>query len=105
MGDEVLDSVVRQYCESQRSPELTLAWHGGEPTLMGLEFFRRAVELEKRHAGGRRVLNSLQTNATLITDEWAAFLAENAFRVQVSIDGPVEHHDAFRKDRGSPPLF
>lgn len=86
--------------------EVVVAFQGGEPTLMGLDFFRRTIELERRHAGPRqRVRNTIQTNATLIDDEWAAFLAEHGFLVGVSIDGPPAMHDAFRVDKGGKPTF
>jgi len=105
MPDEVLETFVRDYIAAQDVPVVTFAWQGGEPTLLGLDFFRRVVELQKRHAGGRRIENALQTNAVLLDDEWAAFLAEHAFLVGLSIDGPRELHDRYRVDRGGKPTF
>jgi len=98
MSDGVLESFVRQYLESQPPGEVSFAWQGGEPTLLGLEFFRRAVALQARYAGGRRVANALQTNGVLIDDRWAEFLAEHRFLVGVSIDGPPGLNDRFRRD-------
>ena len=103
MSDAVLESFVRQYLESQPPGEVSFAWQGGEPTLLGLEFFRRAVELQARYAGGRRVTNALQTNGVLIDDRWAEFLAEHRFLVGVSIDGPPELNDRFRRDPSGGP--
>ncbi|MDR3707797.1 MAG: anaerobic sulfatase maturase [Capsulimonadaceae bacterium] len=105
MRDDVLERYVRQYIESQDAPEVTFAWQGGEPTLMGLAYYRKAVELQKQYAGGRRINNSLQTNGTLLDDEWGDFLGENGFLVGVSIDGPRELHDHYRVDKRSRPTF
>jgi uncharacterized protein len=103
MSPGTLETFVRQYLESQPRGEVTFAWQGGEPTLLGREFFRRAVELQARFAGGRRVRNALQTNGLLIDEPWAEFLAENGFLVGVSIDGPPELHDRFRRDPAGEP--
>ncbi len=103
MSDAILESFTRQYLEAFDGPQVTFAWQGGEPTLMGLEFFRLAVALQKRHANGRRVRNTLQTNGTLLDDEWGAFLAEHRFLVGLSLDGPAALHDAQRLDRRGRP--
>jgi uncharacterized protein len=104
MSDSVLESFTRQYLRSQESPEIVFGWQGGEPTLMGLDFFRRAVELQGENRPPRtRVLNTLQTNGVRLTDEWCAFLAEHGFLVGISIDGPAELHDAYRVDKGGKP--
>ena len=104
MPDDVLDTMMRKFL-SLRLPQNVLCWQGGEPTLAGLDFFRRAVELEKEHgADGQVVSNALQTNGQVIDDAWARFLAEYRFLVGLSIDGPAEIHDAQRVDargRGS----
>ena len=105
MSDEVLEAYIRKAAEYQAVPELLYAWQGGEPTLMGIDFFRKAVELEKRHAGGRRVVNTLQTNGILLDDEWCRFLAGNKFLVGLSLDGPKDIHDRYRKDRRGEPTF
>ncbi len=95
--DEVLERFVADYIEGQDAPEIPFTWHGGEATLMGLPFFRRVVELQKKHCPpGRTIANDLQTNGTLLDDAWCAFLAENSFLVGLSIDGPRELHDAYR---------
>lgn len=94
MGDEVLEAYTLQILAQ---PEPLFAWQGGEPTLMGFEFFRRAVELQVKHGDGKRVQNTLQTNGVLIDDEWAAFLSDNDFLVGLSIDGPKHLHDAHRQ--------
>lgn len=101
MADDVLDSYVRQYIEAQPpgSPEVNFAWQGGEPTLLGVDFFRRAVALQKKYARhGQRVTNSLQTNGLLLDDEWCAFLRDEEFLVGISIDGPEDLHDRYRLD-------
>jgi uncharacterized protein len=105
MADELLETYLRQLIEAHRTPEVTIAWQGGEPTLMGLEFFRRSVELAQRFAGGRRVEHTIQTNATLIDDDWGRFFREQGFLVGISIDGPREMHDAFRVDKGGKGSF
>ena len=104
MPDEVLESFTRQYIRSQSGGEVTFAWQGGEPTLMGLEFFRRAVRAQKDHtAPGIQIENTLQTNGILLDDEWCAFLKENDFLVGISIDGPPDLHDLYRRDKGGQP--
>jgi uncharacterized protein len=107
MDDAVLDAYVGQLLAAQRgADEVVVAFQGGEPTMMGLDFFRRVLALEAVHAQpGQRVLNTLQTNATLIDDEWAAFLAVHGFLVGVSVDGPRQMHDAYRVDKGGKPTF
>ena len=107
MSPEVHEQYVRQLLEAQRgADEVVMAFQGGEPTLMGLEFFRRTLELEAAYAApGQRILNTVQTNATLLDDEWAAFFREHNFLVGVSIDGPREMHDAYRVDKGGKPTF
>ena len=99
ISDEVLESFIRQYIEDQNYKEVVFSWQGGEPTLLGLDFFKRVVELEKRYCPAHmRCENDLQTNGTLIDDEWCAFLKENNFLVGLSIDGPRELHDHYRRD-------
>jgi len=105
MADGVLESYVRQYIEAQSAPVITFAWQGGEPTLLGVEFFRKVVELQKKHANGKRIENTFQTNGVLLDDEWGEFLAANRFLVGLSIDGPRELHDRYRVDKGGQPSF
>jgi uncharacterized protein len=104
--DELLDAYTRQYIEAQQVPEVTFAWQGGEPTLMGLDFFRRAVELQAQYKKpGTRVMNSLQTNGTTLDDEWCKFFKAHDFLIGLSIDGPRAYHDAYRRDKGGNPTF
>lgn len=106
MSEETLETYVRQYVEAQPGPEVTFAWQGGEPTLLGLEFFRRVLELQERYApSGIAVRNTLQTNGTLLDDEWCRFLAEHDFLVGISVDGPKRLHDRFRRTRADDPTF
>lgn len=106
MSDDVLESYTRQYIEAQRVPEVTFAWQGGEPTLMGLEFFERAVEFQKKHRKpGMKVINALQTNGTILDDEWCAFFKEHDFLIGLSLDGPRKLHDKYRVDKGGKASF
>jgi uncharacterized protein len=105
MPDDLLESYVRQYIEQQSVPEISFAWQGGEPTLLGVGFFRKVVEFQKRYAGGKRILNALQTNGTRLDDEWGDFLASNDFLVGISIDGPRELHNTYRVDKQGKPTF
>ncbi len=106
MRDAMLEATVRQHIGAQRAPEVVFDWQGGEPTLMGLDFFRRAVGLQQRYRRpGTRILNTLQTNGTTLDAEWCRFLRESGFLVGVSLDGPRALHDAYRVDRGGSPTF
>lgn len=105
MSDTVLENYIRQYIEAQNVPVVNFAWQGGEPTLMGVEFFRKAVALQKRHAGGKQITNAFQTNGVLLNDQWAEFLAQNQFLVGISIDGPRDLHDRYRVSKGGQPTF
>ena len=107
MAEELQENYIRQLLEAHsRVPEVVVAWQGGEPTMMGLDFFRRSVELERKYARpGQRILNTMQTNGTLLTGEWGQFLKENDFLVGISIDGPQQMHDAYRVDKGGKPTF
>ena len=101
MSQETLEEYICQLLESHPVPQVPIAWQGGEPTLMGLDFFRHAVRLADRHKQpGQEIQHSIQTNGVLLNDEWAAFFHENNFLVGISIDGPAELHDAYRKDKG-----
>ena len=107
MARELQETYIRQLLEAhQRAPEVVVAWQGGEPTIMGLEFFRRSIELQREYARpGQRILNTLQTNGTLLDDEFGAFLKEHEFLVGISIDGPREIHDTYRVSKGGKPTF
>jgi uncharacterized protein len=105
MADDVLERYIRQYLESQPGEMVNFAWQGGEPTLLGVDFFRQVVTLQKKHAVGRKVTNALQTNGTLLDDEWCAFLSEQEFLVGLSVDGPRELHDRYRVTKKGEPTF
>jgi len=107
MADDLLDTYLRQLIEAHAGvPEVMVAWQGGEPTMMGLDFFRRSVELARRYAQpGQRISFTIQTNGTLLTGEWAEFFREHGFLVGLSIDGPREIHDAYRLDKGGKGSF
>lgn len=105
MSDELLEEFTRQYLEAQTMPQVLFTWHGGEPLLRPLSFYRRALALQRKYARGRQIDNCLQTNGTLLTDEWCEFLRENRFLVGISIDGPQPLHDAYRLTRGGRPTF
>lgn len=105
MSDEVLETYIRDYIAHQSVPEISFAWQGGEPTLMGVDFFRKVVALQKKHAQGRRILNALQTNGTLLDDAWGEFLAAHGFLIGLSVDGPQELHDYYRVDKRQKPTF
>ena len=106
MSDTTLETYIRQLLESHRTPQVTVAWQGGEPTLMGLEFFRRSVALvEQYRRPGQTVQHTFQTNGILLDDEWCAFFKEHNVLVGLSVDGPRELHDTYRKDRGQRGTF
>jgi uncharacterized protein len=105
MNDVVLESYIRQYIRSQPGNDIHFAWQGGEPTLLGVEFFQKAVALQEKYAGDKLIHNALQTNGTLLDDRWCEFLAANQFLVGLSIDGPRELHDRYRVDKGQKPTF
>ncbi|MEM1060373.1 MAG: anaerobic sulfatase maturase [Verrucomicrobiota bacterium] len=105
MSDEVLESYVRQYIENQPGPEVSFAWQGGEPTLLGVGYFRRVVELQQKYANGKRIVNALQTNGTRLDDEWGEFFAKNGFLIGLSVDGPAHLHDTYRVDKKQRPTF
>lgn len=105
MSDDVLEAYIQQYIASQPTPEVTFAWQGGEPTLLGVRFFKRVRELQQRYADGRPIQNAIQTNGTLLDDEWCEFLAKERFLVGISIDGPAMFHDTYRVDKQQKPTF
>ena len=107
MTDGLMEQYIRQLIESQpRVPEVTIAWQGGEPTLMGLDFFKETVAIaEKYRRPGQRLLHTMQTNGTKLDDEWAAFFAENNFLIGLSVDGPKEMHDTYRVNKGGAGSF
>lgn len=106
MTDEVMENYIQQTIEAQRVPRVTIAWQGGEPTLMGLDFFKRVMQVEKKYQKpGLQIENTLQTNGIILDDEWCQFLHDNNFLVGISLDGPREMHDAYRRDKKGQPVF
>ena len=99
MADEVLGTFIRSYIETQPTPVVEFVWQGGEPTLLGLDFFRRVVELQQPFAPVKTIKNALQTNGTLLNEDWCRFLKQHNFMVGISLDGPREIHDRYRRDR------
>jgi uncharacterized protein len=106
MTDDLLEEYIRQLIVGQHVPEATVAWQGGEPTLMGLDFFRQSIQYEEKYKRpGMTVHNTIQTNGVLLDEEWCKFFKENNFLVGISLDGPGELHDVYRKDKVGRPTF
>ncbi len=105
MSDELLEEFTKQFIEAHDVPVVMFTWQGGEPTLMGLDFFRKTVALQKKYSGGKQIENAFQTNGTLLNDEWCAFLRENNMLVGISIDGPEQVHDHYRRSKSGAPTF
>ncbi|MCD6475267.1 MAG: anaerobic sulfatase maturase [Anaerolineaceae bacterium] len=106
MTDELLENYTCQYLDSQSVPEVNFVWQGGEPILMGMDFYRKALQFQRNYTRpGMRVMNSLQTNGTLITEEWAQFFHDNNFLIGISIDGPAEIHNHYRVDKQGKPSY
>lgn len=102
---DILEKCIKEYLEINAAEEITFDWHGGEPLLLGLEYFETIVNLQNKYKGRKKILNTIQTNATLINADFASFFRENDFLVGVSIDGPQYIHDKYRKDKGDSPTF
>jgi uncharacterized protein len=105
MSDEMLELYIRRYFEAQTQQEVLFVWHGGETLLRPVSFYKRALELQRKHCGGRQVMNCIQTNGTLLNEEWCRFLRDNHWLVGLSIDGPQEFHDEYRRNRNGQPSF
>jgi len=106
MPEELLESYIAQHIEASPGEVINFSWHGGEPTILGLDYFRRIAEIQRMHKPpDRRIVNGIQTNGTLLTDEWCRFLAQEGFYVGVSLDGPREMHDLHRVTRNGKPTF
>ncbi|MBN2420240.1 MAG: anaerobic sulfatase maturase, partial [Deltaproteobacteria bacterium] len=106
MDERLLEIFTRQYIESQPFPEITFSWQGGEPTLMGLDFFKKAIQLQQRYARpGTRIINTLQTNGTLLDEKWCLFFKKYGFLIGLSMDGPEEIHDTYRVNRAGKGSF
>lgn len=100
MSEKILEKYIKQYLDAVRGPIVQFGWQGGEPTLRGIDFFKKVIELQQKYLpAGWHVENSLQTNGTLLNDQWAQFLKENKFLVGISIDGPAALHNKYRKDK------
>lgn len=96
MTDEMLEQFTREYIEAQTMPQVLFTWHGGEPLMRSIDFYKKALALQKKYAHGKQIDNVIQTNGTLLTDEWCEFFAKNHWLVGISIDGPQEYHDHYR---------
>ena len=96
MTDEMLEQFTREYIEAQTMPQVLFTWHGGEPLMHSIDFYKKALALQKKYAHGKQIDNVIQTNGTLLTDEWCEFFAKNHWLVGISIDGPQEYHDHYR---------
>lgn len=105
MTDQLLETFTKQYIEANNVPVVTFTWQGGEPSLMGLDFFAKAIGLQKKYAGDKIIENSFQTNGTRINDEWCRFFADNNILVGISIDGEEHNHDKFRRTNAGGPSF
>ena len=105
MSERLLEKFIADYMQAQTTPEVLFTWHGGEALLRPIAFYERALQLQRRYARGRQVVNSIQTNGTLLTPEWCEFLRENGFLVGISIDGPRNVHDAYRRTSADGPSF
>ena len=105
MSNELLEKFVKEYIESQTMPQVLFTWHGGETLMRPLSFYKKAMELQKKYAQGRQIDNCIQTNGTLLNDEWCQFFKENNWLVGVSVDGPQEFHDEYRKNKQGRPSF
>ena len=105
MSEELLETYIKQYIQGASQQNISFCWHGGEPLMAGLPFFEKAMELQKKYAGDKVVENTLQTNGILVNDAWCSFFKENNFLIGLSLDGPEDIHDAFRRDCGGAPTF
>jgi uncharacterized protein len=105
ISDALLEEFIKQYIEAQTMPQVLFTWHGGETLMRPISFYKHALELQKRYAYGRQIDNCIQTNGTMLTDEWCEFFKENNFLVGVSIDGPQEFHDEYRRTRSGKPSW
>jgi uncharacterized protein len=105
MSDEILELFIKQYIEAQEVPVVTFTWQGGEPTLLGLDYFRNVIELQNKYSAGKTVENAFQTNGTRLNDDWCSFFSDNRILVGISIDGAEHNHDHFRKTNSGGPTF
>ena len=105
MSEQLLEKFIKEYLEAQTQPEVLFTWHGGETLMRPVSFYKKALELQRLYGRGRRIDNCIQTNGTLLTDDWCRFFKENNFLVGISIDGPQEFHDEYRRNKQGLPSF
>lgn len=105
ISDELLEKFIKEYIEAQTTPQVLFTWHGGEALMRPISFYKRALELQRVYGRGRQIDNCIQTNGTLLTDEWCQFFKDNNFLVGVSVDGPQEFHDEYRRTATNKPTF
>ena len=105
MSDEMLEQFTREYIEAQTMPQVLFTWHGGEPLMRSIDFYKKALALQKKYSHGKQIDNAIQTNGTLLTDEWCEFFAKNHWLVGISIDGPQEYHDHYRMTPAGKPSW
>jgi uncharacterized protein len=105
LGEDLLENFIKQYIEALDLPSVTFVWQGGEPTLLGLDYFRKAIELQRKHSKGKTIENAFQTNGTMLNDEWCKFFSDNRILVGISIDGEEHNHDHFRRTPSGGPTF
>ena len=101
MSDELLEKFIKEYIECQTTPQVMFTWHGGETLMRPLDFYKKVVKLQQQYGRGRQIDNSIQTNGTLLTDEWCRFFHDQNWLVGLSIDGPQEFHDEYRRSRSA----
>ena len=105
MDDELLETTIKQYIQANDIPQIMFVWHGGEPLIAGLDFYKKAVDLQRQYANGKQIENVLQTNGMLIDEAWCRFFAEHRFLIGISIDGPASVHDAYRRNKAGEATF
>ena len=105
MSEQLLEKFIKDYLECQTMPQVLFTWHGGETLMRPISFYKKALELQQKYGRGRQIDNCIQTNGTLLTDDWCRFFKENNFLVGISIDGPQEFHDEYRRNRQGLPSF
>lgn len=105
MNDELLEKFIKEYIEAQTMPQVLFTWHGGETLMRPISFYEKVISLQQKYAHGRTVDNCIQTNGTLLTDDWCRFFHDNNWLVGISIDGPQEFHDEYRKNKQGKPSF
>ena len=105
MSEQLLEKFIKEYLECQTMPQVLFTWHGGETLMRPISFYKKALELQRKYGRGRQIDNCIQTNGTLLNDDWCRFFKENNFLVGVSIDGPQEFHDEYRRNKQGLPSF